>query len=134
MDKGKTLHKINVLAILSFIAITAITFFKSALELEDAEQAYYSQWLRWGYDDQPPLYTWLQYGFNTVFGVGKLAFSLLRAVLFAGTLLLLYRFSGLRIKEADTSKLAVLALVLIPVYIDFTFRRLSRIQVYFVYV
>ncbi|PHN93118.1 hypothetical protein CSC80_13500 [Maribacter sp. 6B07] len=126
MGKGKTLHKINVLAILSFIAITAITFFKSALELEDAEQAYYSQWLRWGYDDQPPLYTWLQYGFNTVFGVGKLAFSLLRAVLFAGTLLLLYRFSGLRIKEADTSKLAVLALVLIPVYIDFTFRRLSH--------
>ncbi|SIR03292.1 ArnT family glycosyltransferase [Maribacter ulvicola] len=126
MGNNASLHKVAVLAVLSFLTITLITFFKSALELEDAEQAYYSQWLRWGYDDQPPLYTWLQYGFNSIFGVGKLAFSMLRGVLFAGTLLLLYQFAGLRIKEADTSKLAVLALVLIPVYIDFTFRRLSH--------
>ncbi|MEP2239024.1 MAG: glycosyltransferase family 39 protein [Maribacter sp.] len=124
--KKVSLDKIAVLTIFSFLAITLITFFKSALELEDAEQAYYSQWLRWGYDDQPPLYTWLQYGFNNIFGVGKLAFSSLRGVLFAGTLLLLYKFSGLRIKDADKSKLAVLALVLVPVYIDFTFRRLSH--------
>ncbi|TDS14452.1 dolichyl-phosphate-mannose-protein mannosyltransferase [Maribacter caenipelagi] len=126
MGKNASLNKIAVLTILSFLAITLITFFKSALELEDAEQAYYSQWLRWGYDDQPPLYTWLQFGFNSIFGVGKLPFSMLRGVLFASTLLLLYRFSGLRIKDADRSKLAVLALVLIPVYIDFTFRRLSH--------
>ncbi|KKO00381.1 hypothetical protein LCGC14_0127990 [marine sediment metagenome] len=51
MGKNVSLNKITVLAIFSFLAITCITFFKSALELEDAEQAYYSQWLRWGYDD-----------------------------------------------------------------------------------
>lgn len=126
VGKKVSLDKIAILAILSFLAIALITFFKSALELEDAEQAYYSQWLRWGYDDQPPLYTWLQYGINAIFGVEKLAFSLLRGALFAGTLLLLYKFSGLRIIDADKSKLAVLALVFIPVYIDFTFRRLSH--------
>ena len=126
MSRNISLNKISILAFLSFLAITLITFFKSALELEDAEQAYYSQWLRWGYDDQPPFYTWLQYSFNCILGVGKLPFSMLRGVLFSMTLLLLYQFSGLRIKRADKSKLAVLALVLIPVYIDFTFRRLSH--------
>ncbi|MBQ4914460.1 glycosyltransferase family 39 protein [Maribacter sp. MMG018] len=126
MGKNVSLNKITVLAIVSFLAITVITFFKSALELEDAEQAYYSQWLRWGYDDQPPLYTWLQYGFNTIFKVNKLAFSILRASLFAGILLALYQFAQLRIKEVEKSKLAVLLLVLVPVFIDFTFRRLSH--------
>jgi len=126
MGKYISLNKMTILAFLSFLAITLITFFKSALELEDAEQAYYSQWFRWGYDDQPPLYTWLQYGFNTIFGVGKISFSILRGILFAGTLLMLYRYSKLRIKDFDTSKLAILALVFIPVYIDFTFRRLSH--------
>lgn len=126
MGKNVSLNKITVLAIVSFLAITAITFFKSALELEDAEQAYYSQWLRWGYDDQPPLYTWLQYGFNVVFKVGKLTFSILRALLFAGILLGLYQFAQLRIKEVEKSILAVLLLVLVPVFIDFTFRRLSH--------
>ncbi|APQ16367.1 glycosyltransferase family 39 protein [Maribacter hydrothermalis] len=126
MGKNVSLNKITVLAILSLLAVTFITFFKSALELEDAEQAYYSQWLRWGYDDQPPLYTWLQYGFNYLFGIGKIAFSMLRGLLFAGTLLLLYQFSVLRIKDTDKSKLVVLLLVLVPVFIDFTFRRLSH--------
>ena len=126
MGKNVFLNKITVLAIFSFLAITGITFFKSALELEDAEQAYYSQWLRWGYDDQPPLYTWLQYGFNSIFGVSKISFSILRGLLFASTLLLMYRFSKFRIQNEDQSKLAVLALALVPVFIDFTFRRLSH--------
>tara|TARA_R110000765_G_scaffold78636_2_gene154734 strand:+ start:10323 stop:11696 length:1374 start_codon:yes stop_codon:yes gene_type:complete len=126
MGKNVFLNKITVLAIFSFLAITGITFFKSALELEDAEQAYYSQWLRWGYDDQPPLYTWLQYGFNSIFGVSKISFSILRGLLFASTLLLMYRFSKFRIQNENQSKLAVLALALVPVFIDFTFRRLSH--------
>lgn len=57
-----------LLSVVSFAAITGITLFKAALELEGAEQAYYTPWFRWGYDDQPPLYTWLQYGVNQVFG------------------------------------------------------------------
>ncbi|MFD0798023.1 ArnT family glycosyltransferase [Maribacter chungangensis] len=119
-------QKIGLLALLSFLAITCITFFKSALELEDAEQAYYSQWLRWGYDDQPPLYTWLQYAVNQVFGVQKGAFSVLRASIFAGILLSLWHFARRMGTNKTKSELAVLALVLMPVFIDFTFRRLSH--------
>ncbi|TLP81628.1 ArnT family glycosyltransferase [Maribacter sp. ACAM166] len=126
IGKNVYLKGITLLGFVSCLSITLITLFKNALELEDAEQAYYSQWLRWGYDDQPPLYTWLQYGFNKVFGVNKISFSVFRGLLFGGTLLFLYRFAKLRIKDGDKSKLTVLVLVLVPVFIDFTFRRLSH--------
>lgn len=119
-------QKIGLVALLSFLAITCITFFKSALELEDAEQAYYSQWLRWGYDDQPPLYTWLQYGVNQIFGVNKLSFSVLRAALFSSVLGVLCYFGRRMRLNKKQSELAVFSLVLLPVFIDFMFRRLSH--------
>ena len=119
-------NRINQVAFLSFLAITCITFFKSALELEDAEQAYYSQWLRWGYDDQPPLYSWLQYFVNKVFGVNKVSFSILRAGIFASVLMAMWHFSRKMLTNESKSEIAVLLLVLLPVFIDFTFRRLSH--------
>lgn len=96
------------------------------MELEDAEQAYYSQWLRWGYDDQPPLYTWLQYAVNQVFGVHKISFSMLRGAIFAGVLLALSNFAEKMFPNQKKSEITVLLLVLLPVFIDFTFRRLSH--------
>jgi 4-amino-4-deoxy-L-arabinose transferase-like glycosyltransferase len=111
---------------LSFLAITGITFFKNALELEDAEQAYYSQWLRWGYDDQPPLYAWLQYLINQIFGVQKGSFSVLRGAIFASILVSLAHFGKIMRLNEKKSELAVFTLVLVPVFIDFTFRRLSH--------
>ena len=99
---------------------------KAALELEDAEQAYYSQWLRWGYDDQPPLYTWIQYVINEVFGVSKLSFSFLRGFIFSSILYVLYRFAKNVLRDEMKSELVVLCLALVPVFIDFTFRRLSH--------
>lgn len=119
-------QKIGLAALLSFLAITGITFFKSALELEDAEQAYYSQWLRWGYDDQPPLYTWLQYLVNQIFGVQKGSFSILRGTIFGSILVSLWYFGRIMLLGKKKSEIAVFTLVLVPVFIDFTFRRLSH--------
>lgn len=119
-------NSVNQIAFFSFLAITCITFFKNALELEDAEQAYYSQWLRWGYDDQPPLYTWLQYGVNQIFGVNKVSFSILRGGIFASVLMAMWHFSRKMFSNERKSEIAVLSLVLLPVFIDFTFRRLSH--------
>ena len=118
--------RIIVLVVLSVLVITASTFFKAAVELEDAEQAYYSQWLRWGYDDQPPLYTWIQYFFNQVLGFNKFSFSFLRGLLIGGILLLLYQFAKNMHKDVQTAEITVFVMVLIPVFIDFTFRRLSH--------
>tara|TARA_R110000868_G_scaffold189419_2_gene432355 strand:- start:31 stop:1422 length:1392 start_codon:yes stop_codon:yes gene_type:complete len=118
--------KSNVLALVSFIAIVAISLMKSAMELEDAEQAYYSQWFRLGYDDQPPLYTWLQYVINSILGVTIVSFSLVRAIIFASIILALYHFSKAYLKDISKANLVVFSLAIIPVFIDFTFRRLSH--------
>ena len=114
------------LALVSFIVIIAISLMKSAMELEDAEQAYFSQWFRFVYDDQPPLYTWLQYGINSVFGISVVSFSLLRAIIFTSIIVVLYKFSETYLNEVTKANLVIFLLAIIPVFIDFTFRRLSH--------
>jgi len=52
-----------------------------ALELDEAEQLIFSQWLLPGYSSQPPLYTWLQFVFVKIFGKSVLAVSLLKNAL-----------------------------------------------------
>ena len=124
--KNNPSKKVFFIALCSAIAIVAISFMKNALELEDAEQAYYSQWWRWGYDDQPPLYTWMQILVNSIFGVSKFSLSFLRGLIFSASLLVLYQFSMEIIKDKSKAVLVVFSLVLIPTFIDFTFRRLSH--------
>ncbi len=118
--------KITIVALLSGLAIICISYMKVALELEDAEQSFYSQWWRLTYDDQPPLYTWLQILVNKVFGISKFSFSFLRALLFGSTIVSLYFFGKQYLKSNDKATLSVVLLALLPVFIDFTFRRLSH--------
>ena len=99
---------------------------KIALELEDAEQAYYTQWWRWGYDDQPPLYTWIQKIFNGFFGVSRFSFSIVRGLFFSGVLVSFFHFVGSYLRTIEKSGIAYLLLVFVPVFIDFAFRRLSH--------
>ncbi len=54
-----------------------------ALKWDEAEQILWSQQLQLGYGAQPPLYTWLQWGVNQVFGPSVLALSLLKHALLA---------------------------------------------------
>lgn len=115
-----------MLSIASGLAIFGICFMKNAMELEDAEQAFYSQWFRWGYDDQPPLYTWLQIAINKILGISKGSFAFLRAIIFSLTLVAFYKFSKRFLNNKTAAVAVVLSLVLIPTFIDFTFRRLSH--------
>ena len=62
-----------------------------ALRWDEAEQTLWSQHLAWGYGMQPPLYTWLQWGFNAVLGPSVLSLAVLKHVLLALT----YLFMGL---------------------------------------
>jgi len=55
--------------------------FGHSLELDEAEQMVLGQRLQAGYTGQPPLYTWLQIGFFTIFGHGVLALALLKNLL-----------------------------------------------------
>ena len=96
------------------------------MELEDAEQAYYSQWWRLGYDDQPPFYTWLQKIFILFFGQSKFSFALLRGTLFAVTLIALASLTKKLAIERHKRGVFLFFVVLIPVFSDFAFRRLSH--------
>lgn len=124
--EGRDSKLVWALALLSLIAIVSIAHMKPSLELEDAEQAYYAQWWRLGYDDQPPLYTWLQKGLNAIFGLSKFSLSLLRGLLFATILLALFHLGRKTLRDRERAEWAVLASALLPVFIDFAFRRLSH--------
>ena len=90
-------RKVKVIALFCFVAIILISFLKVALEWEDAEQAYYSQWFRLGYDDQPPLYTWVQILINKCVGLNRFSLAGLRAFWFSGTLIMFYKFASKKI-------------------------------------
>ena len=52
-----------------------------ALRWDEAEQILWSQQLQWGYGPQPPLYTWLQWGFTQLLGPTVPALALLKHAL-----------------------------------------------------
>ncbi len=122
----KGLRFVGFLALLSFLAIITISQTKTSLELEDAEQSYYTQSWRLGYDDQPPLYTWLQKPINDFLGLSKFSLSFLRGVLYASTLVVLFLLGKKILKNKQKAELVVLSTALIPVFADFAFRRLSH--------
>ncbi|MBW6421321.1 glycosyltransferase family 39 protein [Rhizobium sp. XQZ8] len=84
------------------------------LELDEAEQAYFSQWLLAGYSSQPPLYNWLQYAASEVFGLSLATLSGLKnCLLFAA-----YGFYWLAarqvVRDKDMAVVAALGLLTIP--------------------
>lgn len=84
-----------------------------ALELDEAEQTLYSQRWALGYDEQPPLYTWLQAAVFAVLGVNVLALSLLKHALLAAAHLGLYA-AGRAVANPVVGMIASASLFLIP--------------------
>lgn len=86
-----------------------------ALELDEAEQIMWSQALALGYGVQPPLYTWLQWSFNAVFGPSILALALLKHLLLAGTYALLWHAARRQGLGQRTAWWASASVLLFPV-------------------
>lgn len=63
----------------------------NSLEIDEAEQAFLSQFLRLGYGPQPPFYNWLQYGLSQAIGTSLATMTLLKN----GLLFLCCLFYGL---------------------------------------
>ena len=84
-----------------------------ALELDEAEQALWSQTLAWGYGSQPPLYTWLQAGWFALLGPSVLALSSLKFMLLGLTLVLVWR-TALPLMPERAALWAAASLLLIP--------------------
>lgn len=84
-----------------------------ALELDEAEAFWFARELAWGYNAQPPLYFWLQWGMFQIAGEGVLALALLKAVLLWGAAAALFLWLADRVDVAQAG-VAVLALGLLP--------------------
>jgi 4-amino-4-deoxy-L-arabinose transferase-like glycosyltransferase len=84
------------------------------LELDEAEQTYFSQWLLAGYSSQPPFYNWLEYAAVHGLGMSLATLSLLKNVLLFTT----YLFYWLAARQVMTDQrlaiVAALGLLTIP--------------------
>lgn len=84
-----------------------------ALELDEAEQALWTQQLQWGYGAQPPLYTWLQWGVFEVLGASVLSLSLLKNALLALAYAFVY-LGAVTLMPAGLAALAAASMLLLP--------------------
>ncbi|NRP71190.1 hypothetical protein ILFOPFJJ_02074 [Ensifer psoraleae] len=86
----------------------------NSLEIDEAEQAYLSQFLQLGYGPQPPFYNWLQYGLGQLLGTSLATMTILKN----GLLFLCCLFYGLaaRLVLADRrlSATAMLGVLTLP--------------------
>ncbi|MGL6078060.1 glycosyltransferase family 39 protein [Methyloversatilis discipulorum] len=93
--------------------VVARTLVSDALELDEAEQALWTQHLAAGYGSQPPLYTWLQWAVFQVTGVSVLSLSLLKNTLLASTYALVW-LAARRLMPPPLALLAAASMLLIP--------------------
>lgn len=89
-------------------------FISPALEIDEGEQAFVSQFLALGYGPQPPFYNWLQYAVVEVFGVSLTALTVVKHLL----LFLCCLFYGLAarvlIKDRALAAMAMLGVLTLP--------------------
>ncbi|KQP47709.1 glycosyltransferase family 39 protein [Pseudorhodoferax sp. Leaf274] len=84
-----------------------------ALELDEAEQALWTQHLQWGYGAQPPLYTWLQWVVFQLLGVSVFTLSLLKNALLASAYVCVF-LAGRMLMPAGLAALAAATMLLLP--------------------
>jgi 4-amino-4-deoxy-L-arabinose transferase-like glycosyltransferase len=88
--------------------------FSDSLELDEAEQWVFAQWLDWGYSSQPPLYTWLLKALFSILGESIFTTTLLKNLclyaLYVATFGLARRVLG----DEQRAVLAALSLLLMP--------------------
>lgn len=85
-----------------------------SLDFDEAEQVMLAQWLLPGYTEQPPLYTWLQYGLFQIFGRNVFAVSLLKNILLLFTYLFVFLAARITLRDDRHAVMATLSLLLIP--------------------
>jgi 4-amino-4-deoxy-L-arabinose transferase-like glycosyltransferase len=88
--------------------------FPAAVNLDEAQQLLLAQRFEWGYNAQPPLYTWLQIGFFGLFGVNVLALGALKSLLLFGFFSSSFSLARRLLRDDRWAVAAVAALLLSP--------------------
>jgi 4-amino-4-deoxy-L-arabinose transferase-like glycosyltransferase len=71
---------LGVLAIYFLIQILIRVWQGGAVEMDESEQIFYAQHFQLGYENQPPLYTWLQAAVFSVVGISHLGLAIAKNV------------------------------------------------------
>lgn len=103
-----------VLALYFAVNIIVRLSLPASLELDEAEQVFFSQWLALGYGPQPPLYNWLQIGTFALVGRSLLGLSLLKNALLFSTYLLSWLAARQVLRDRSLQIIAVLGLLTLP--------------------
>jgi len=85
-----------------------------SLDLDEAEQAFRSQWLAAGYGPQPPFYNWLQYTVFQFTGVSLAALSVVKNLLLFISYLLYGLTARLVLRDRALVAISTLGLLTIP--------------------
>lgn len=112
--RSLTLYFIAALITYFSLHIVLRILVSDSLDYDEAEQALLGQWLLPGYTEQPPLYTWIQYGLFQLLGKSVLAVSLLKNSLLLLTYLFVF-LSGRKLLNNDRAAImAACSLLLVP--------------------
>ncbi|MDE1159266.1 MAG: glycosyltransferase family 39 protein [Neorhizobium sp.] len=116
--KGVTIRRpatvLLVLALYFIVNIGVRYIIPHGLELDEAEQTYFSQWMLTGYSSQPPFYNWLQYGVIHLFGTSLLSLTALKNVMLFSTYLFYWLAAREALGEKRLAVVAALSLLTIP--------------------
>ncbi|UHS56076.1 ArnT family glycosyltransferase [Agrobacterium vaccinii] len=108
------------------LAVAARLIRSPALEVDETQQALFSQFLLFGYGSQPPIYTWLQYGANAILGPSVAALSLLKNGLMFFCCLYVWLAARLLIREKALVNIATLGVITLPTVFVMVQRDLSH--------
>lgn len=106
-------HPLFWLLAIALAHVVARVAVSPALKWDEAEQMLWSQQLALGYGPQPPLYTWLQWLVNQVFGPGVLALAVLKHALLALAYGLMY-LAGRELLDMRGACWASASMLLLP--------------------
>lgn len=115
--------KNNYFYIKNFLYILFIYFFLHLLirvmispnvGLDEAEQLLLTQNISWGYNAQPPLYTWIQYVYFELFGTDIFALSLFKNTLLFLTYVFIYKSTKIVTNNSTLAMISAASLILIP--------------------
>jgi 4-amino-4-deoxy-L-arabinose transferase-like glycosyltransferase len=103
-----------VLAIYFAVEAAVRISLSNSLRVDEAQQFVVGQWLAWGYDAQPPLYNWLQYGVFEIFGTTLASLVILKNILLFLVYFAYHRLARLFLTDKALAAVATLSLLTMP--------------------
>ncbi|TDW27759.1 4-amino-4-deoxy-L-arabinose transferase-like glycosyltransferase [Rhizobium azibense] len=103
-----------VLAAYFLIQVAVRVAMPPTLGLDEAEQAFRSQWLAAGYGPQPPFYNWLQYAAFSISGVSLLSLAVVKNALLFTSYVIYGLTARMILKNSVLAVVATLGLLTLP--------------------